>query len=146
VSSGGLNRRLRDGEHGKSEPAADVPFVGLPVTVPHVVDVLRTTQSTGVAPEKWLGQVLSVLTESGSRYVIDTVHWTLQRTRGRNEQDDPEVAPASTLRRDGETLKLLRVLILEVGQRAIFDVEALRSDAMWTRRTTTFVIAVSPRP
>ncbi|QNE35368.1 hypothetical protein [Leifsonia shinshuensis] len=108
----------------------------------HVAAVLRTTQPTKVAPEEWLGQVLEVVTEAGSRYVIDTIDWTLQRVRGRDDQEDPEVAPASTLRRDGETLRLLRVIRLEVGRPAVFDVEPLRPDALWTRRTTTFLVEI----
>ncbi|MFJ3490663.1 hypothetical protein [Leifsonia aquatica] len=129
---------LRQAAGGETAPPEGIPFVGVPVA-PHVADVLRATQPTGVAPEEWLGGVWEVVTESGSRYVIDTIEWTLTRVRGLHEQEDPEVAPASTLRRDGETLRLLRVIALEVGRRAVFDVEPLRPDAVWTRRTTTFV-------
>lgn len=88
----------------------------------------------------WPGHLVGdLVTESGSRYVIDTIKRTLTRVRGQEEQEDPEVAPASTLRRDGETLRLLRVIALEVGKRAVFDVEPLRPDALWTRRSTTYV-------
>lgn len=108
----------------------------------HVADLLRTTQPTRIAPPEWADKVLEVVTESGSRYVIDTLEWTLQRMRGRDDQEDLEVAPASVLRRDGEVLRLLRVIELEVGHRGIFDVEPLRPDAIWTRRTTTFVMEI----
>lgn len=129
---------LRQAAGVETAPSEGVPFVGVPVA-PHVADVLRATQPTRVAPERWLGQVLEVVTESGSRYVIDTIGWTLTRVRGLHEQEDPEVAPASTLRRDGEPLRLLRVITLEVGRRAVFDVEPLRPEALWTRRSTTYV-------
>ncbi|ERK73546.1 hypothetical protein [Leifsonia aquatica] len=131
-------QRASDGVTATSE---GVPFVGVPVA-PHVADVLRATQPTRVAPEEWLGGVWEVVTESGSRYVIDTIGWTLTRVRGLQEQEDPEVAPASTLRRDGEPLRLLRVITLEVGKRAVFDVEPLRPDAVWTRRSTTYVVEI----
>jgi len=134
---------LRQGAEGQTAPPDDVPFVGVPVAA-HVADVLRATQPTRVAPEEWLGGVWEVVTESGSRYVIDTIKWTLTRARGREEQEDPEVAPASTLRRDGETLRLLRVIALEVGKRAVFDVEPLRPDAVWTRRSTTYIVGICP--
>lgn len=133
---------LRQSSGGEIAPSEGVPFVGVPVASAHVADVLRATQPTRVAPEEWLGQVLGVVTESGSRYLIDTIKWTLKRVRGRAEQEDPEVAPASSLRRDGETLRLLRVIALEVGKRAVFDVEPLRPDAVWTRRSTTYVVEI----
>lgn len=132
---------LRQAAGVETAPPEGVPFVGVPVA-PHVADVLRATQPTRVAPEEWLGGVWVVVTESGSRYVIDTIEWTLRRVRGRDVQEDPDVAAASTLRRDGETLRLLRVIALEVGLRAVFDVEPLRPDAVWTRRSTTHVLEV----
>lgn len=107
-----------------------------------VADAMRSAQPSKVAPPEWRDQVLDVLTESGSRYLIDTVNWTLRRVRGRDLQEDPEVAPASHLRRDGETLKLLRVISLEVGASAVLDLAPLRPDALWTRRTTTYVISI----
>ena len=109
------------------------------------VDALRVVQPTEVAPPEWRAQVLEVITESGSRYVIDTINWTMQRLRGRDEQDDPEVAPASHLRRDGETLRLLRLIRLAVGECAVFDIIPLRPGAVWTRRTTTYVVAIQPK-
>ena len=135
---------LRQGAQGQTASSEDVPFVRVPATSQHVADVLRATQPTRVTPEEWLGGVWEVVTESGSRYVIDTIKRTLTRVRGREEQEDPEVAPASTLRRDGETLRLLRVIALEVGKRAVFDVEPLRPDALWTRRSTTYIVGICP--
>jgi hypothetical protein len=110
-----------------------------------VAQAFQRAQPSKIAPPEWRDQVLHVLTESGSKYVIDTVAWTLQRVRGRAVQDDPEVAPASRLRRDGETLQLLRLIQLEVGASAIADLAPLRSDAVWTRRTTTYVVSIEPR-
>lgn len=101
----------------------------------------------GRKPERCHNRVhQKVVTGSGSQYVIDTVEWPLQRVRGRDEQEDLEVAAAATLQRDGETLQLWRVLVLEVGRRAVFDVAPLRPDAVWTRRTTTFVESIIELP
>ncbi|MFJ3490673.1 hypothetical protein [Leifsonia aquatica] len=131
---------------GEKASAGDVPFVGVPVASPHVADVLRATQPTRVASAQWIGKVLRVITESGSEYRVDTIAWTLQRMRGRDLQEDPEVAPASRLRRDGDRLHLLRVVDLAEHRRAVFDVEALRQDAVFTRRTTTIVVRIEVVP
>lgn len=122
---------------------------GLPVErseiLTSVARAFQNAQPSRIAPPEWRDQVLDVITESGSRYVIDTIDWTLQRVRGREVQDDPEVAPASHLRRDGEVLRLLRLIQLEVGACAVADLAPLRPDAVWTRRTTTYVVSITPR-
>ncbi|WP_055815989.1 hypothetical protein [Leifsonia sp. Root112D2] len=91
---------------------------------------------------------LLVRTESGSSYLIDMDAGYLQRVRGTDPSPDPEVAPASSLRRDGESLKVLRVHQLRVGCRAIIDVEPLGDPrrVSFTRRTTTIVTGIEPWP
>lgn len=91
------------------------------------------------APEEWIGKHLLVTTEAGSRHELDLTDWWIRRVRGRDDQPDPEVAPASELRRDGEQLGLLAVIDLEIGRPAVLILRPLREGAWWTRRITTYV-------
>jgi hypothetical protein len=69
-----------------------------------------------------------------------------RRLRGTVESDDPEVATASRLRRDGDQLKILRIITLRVGESAVLDIEPLGdpTQIVFTRRTTTRVVAIEP--
>jgi hypothetical protein len=82
-----------------------------------------------------------ITTKSGSTYEIDFDSMYLRRIRGTTPSPDPDALPASHLRRDGETLKILRVIRLRVGRRAVFDVQPLGDPRIvaFTRRTTTNV-------
>lgn len=89
------------------------------------------------------GQVL-VHTESGTQYELNLGARYLRRIPGTEPSPDPEVAPASHLRRDGTVLKILRIHALQVGKRAIFDLEPLGDPSrnLFTRRTTTIVTGI----
>lgn len=98
-------------------------------------------------PVPYRGTIL-VRTESSTSYVIDVDRGLLTRTRGTETSTDPEVAAPSTLRRDGETLRLLRfVAPLEVGGRMVVDVESLGGPLVaFTRRRSTPVVGIHPMP
>ncbi|GAA4481278.1 hypothetical protein [Microbacterium panaciterrae] len=86
-----------------------------------------------------------VTTESLSRYEIDCDLGLVTRLRGTTDSDDPEVLPAAHLRRDGEALKLLRVIVLRCGVPMVVDVETLGDPSVvaFTRRTTTYIQSIS---
>lgn len=85
-------------------------------------------------------------TESGSEYRVDLDARYRQHIPGTTPSADPAVAPATHLRRDSEPLKVLRILALRVGSRAVFDLEPLGDPEVdpYARRTTTFVPAITP--
>jgi hypothetical protein len=92
------------------------------------------------------GRIL-VLTESGSRYEIDLDLGLLYRIRGSEQPLDPEVAYPSKLRDHGRTVKILRVISLSVGERAVFDIQSLGGPSVaFTRRTTTTVREIRTVP
>lgn len=78
-----------------------------------------------------------VITEA-SRYVLDLELELLTRFRGTVMPDNPEVAYPARLRDEGRTVRLLRVVRLEVGECGIFHIESLGGpDVAYTRRRTT---------
>lgn len=88
---------------------------------------------------------VEVLTESGSRYILDLDLELLTRVRGTEQPIDPEVSFPSKLRdHDRGAVRLLRVVRLRVGERAVFDIQSLSDnpDVAYTRRTTTYVLEV----
>ena len=90
-----------------------------------------------------------VLTESGSRYVLDLDLELLTRIRGTEQPDDPDVLfPVKLRDHSRSAVRLLRILKLEVGSRAVFDIESLSDDpdVAFTRRRTTFVREIRPLP
>ncbi|MFF1876587.1 hypothetical protein [Leifsonia sp. NPDC058230] len=109
------------------------PVPLLPMTFEPMADpILPTTGS------------YEVLTESGSRYLLQLDLELLTRVRGTEQPADPEVAYPSRLRRDGDTIRLLRLIQLSIGKPMIVDVEALGDPATvaFTRRTTTIVTEI----
>ncbi|MGJ9402402.1 hypothetical protein [Arthrobacter sp. KK5.5] len=77
---------------------------------------------------------LLIETETGSRYLLDPVAGTLTRElRGVLSND---------LRRDGEPIKVLAVVRLRVGSRAVFALD-LRLDGVTTFRPVTVVQRIS---
>jgi hypothetical protein len=109
-----------------------IPFIQLQVGLPE--------PNLNYAPR------LRVTTESGTVYEIDTRSEYLRRIPGTEEPDDPEVPLAARLRRDGTQIKLLRIVVLEVGRPGVFDLAPLRPDATFTRRTTTYVTSIEQFP
>ena len=83
-----------------------------------------------------------IITEA-SRYVLDLDLELLTRHRGTEKPANPEVAFPARLRDQGRTVRLLRVVRLELGKPAIFDIESLGGpEVAFTRRTTTFVCQI----
>lgn len=88
---------------------------------------------------------IEVLTESGSRYILDLDLELLTRVRGTVQPADPEVGFPSKLRdHDRGAVRLLRVVHLHVGERAVLDIQSLSEnpDVAYTRRTTTDVLEI----
>lgn len=112
------------------------------------VPIIPAVWVTGLdMSQKWIGRLL-VTTESASQYVLDNHRGTLRRIRGTAMPDDPEVAFPSRLRRDGEEIKVLRIVRLALGERLIVDVEPLGDPAKttFTRRSTTYVTQIRELP
>ncbi|NEN07845.1 hypothetical protein G3T36_18470 [Diaminobutyricibacter tongyongensis] len=87
-----------------------------------------------------------VVQTEASRYHLDFETGYLTRFRGEHDSEDPFVPPASHMRFDGESLKILRVLLLKIGWPMVVDVQRLGDPTVvaFTRRTTTFVSAITP--
>lgn len=86
-----------------------------------------------------------VVTASGTVYFLDLTRPFRTLTRLPLEEDaDPgfDLAPASILRRDGETLRLLKLDTLQVGDRGSLWVD-VREDGVLTWRGTTPVISIT---
>jgi hypothetical protein len=100
-------------------------------------------QPPGSAPRS--GRVL-VHTISGSRYVVDLDLMQLTRIPARRDEldTDGDTPTSAPLRRDEQTLKILRLYRLEVGTGAIFDFEPLGDPRIvaFTRRFSTEVISI----
>lgn len=81
-----------------------------------------------------------VVTTSGAEYVLDIGPQpsSLVRSTRRQTTGEREAAP---LRRDGETLRLLGIIQLQLGRRAIFRID-IRGDGIETTRTTTRVCSI----
>lgn len=77
------------------------------------------------------------------RHALDLDRELLRRVRG-TVKPSPEVAFASKLRdHDRGWVRLLRIVQLELGKPAIFDIESLGAPEMlFTRRTTTHVLSI----
>lgn len=84
--------------------------------------------------------VVRVTTASGSVYEVDLTLGYLRRA-----PSDSEPLSAD-LRRDGEWIKILQVVRLSVGERAVFRLESLdvTGRALFTARATTPVISIEP--
>jgi hypothetical protein len=109
--------------------------------VPVVFGLFQPASDSDLA---YSGQI-EVVTESGSRYLLDLDLELLKRIRGTEQPADPEVAFPSKLRDHARgAVRLLRVIHLKVGERAVFDIESLSENPLvgYTRRTTTCVVAI----
>jgi hypothetical protein len=86
-----------------------------------------------------------VITEA-SRYILDLDLELLTRFRGTVKTDVPAVAFPARLRDEGRTVRLLRVVRLELGKRGIFDIESLGGPSVaFTRRSTTYILEIRRR-
>lgn len=70
-------------------------------------------------------------TVSGSTYIIDNLNDTLQRYKADEE--------TNALRQDGEPIDILFILVLEVGNPAVFILDIAQDGQTITRRMTTAV-------
>jgi hypothetical protein len=86
---------------------------------------------------------IGILTLSGTIYEVDIDRMELRRYAGRLAQSHATV-PANDLRRDSETIKILRIAQLKLGQQAIFDMEPLGDPryTVATARTTSRVLLI----
>jgi hypothetical protein len=93
-------------------------------------------------PEPADGRI-GILTLSGTTYQLDIDRMELRRYAGRLAQSDATV-PANDLRRDTETIKVLRIAQLRLGLPAIFDMEPLGDPryTVATTRTTSRVLLI----
>ncbi len=78
----------------------------------------------------------SVETLSGSNYLLDLDSRVLLR------QADPATDGDNTLRRDGEPIRLIRLLRCEVGDNMILVVGLNVPGVLWTTRVSTTVLRI----
>ncbi|WP_166880022.1 hypothetical protein [Salinibacterium sp. ZJ450] len=85
-----------------------------------------------------------VRTVSGSEYLVDLDRMTLCRSRANTLQSHGAGVQSVRLRRDGELIKILTVVSLQVGFPAVFVLEPLGNPryVIFTRRTTTTVLSI----
>lgn len=104
-----------------------------------VFGVLTEPESSDSAPKRGRWEVVT----EASRYELDLDREMLRRVRG-TVKPGPEVAfPAKLRDHDRGWIRLLRIIQLEVGKPAIFDIESLGGpDMLFTRRSTTYVLSI----
>lgn len=106
-----------------------------------VPEVYALGEPSGVQNLPYTGR-LEVVTQSGSRYLLDLEFELLTRIRGTEQPADPKVGfPAKFRDHERGAVRLLRVVRLAVGEPAVFDIESLSTNpaVAFTRRTTTCV-------
>jgi hypothetical protein len=93
-------------------------------------------------PEPTEGRI-GLLTLSGTIYEVDLSRMALRRHPGQLAQSHATLR-ANQLRRDGETLKIIRLARLQLGKPAIFVMEPLGAPGVTvaTTRTTTPVLLI----
>jgi hypothetical protein len=86
----------------------------------------------------------AVRTESGTLYAIhlDPPREVVRLAKDRNPTPRYDQLPAAELRRDGEAIKLLNIIELEVGRRGVMWLD-VRLDGIPTLRGTTEVLSIS---
>lgn len=133
ITAQSLSERSRLEEAEANDQIRPVPVV-LAVTEP---------ESSETAPSRGRWEVVT----EASRYLLDLDRELLQRVRG-TLKPSPEVAFPSKLRdHDRGWVRLLRIVHLEVGEPAVFDIESLGGpEVAFTRRTTTFVLSIRQLP
>lgn len=104
-----------------------------------VFGVLSEPESSDTAPKRGRWEVIT----EASRYQLDLDRELLRRIRG-TVKPGPDVAfPAKLRDHDRGWVRLLRIIQLEVGKPAVFDIESLGGlDVAYTRRTTTWVVSI----
>lgn len=108
--------------------------------VPRFVSLTEPTSSeTAPRSGRWV-----VITEA-SRYELDLDRELLRRIRGTVKPGPGVAFPAKLRDHDRGWVRLLRVVQLELGRPAIFDIESLGGpDVAYTRRSTTWVVSIRP--
>lgn len=79
----------------------------------------------------WIVLQTRFKTVSGSTYIIDNLNDTLQRYKADGD--------TNSLRQDGEPIDILEILVLEVGNPAVFILDIVQDGQTITRRMTTAV-------
>lgn len=139
---------------GESAPAAPTPEDGDPGAPPRredadgndeirpvpVFSVLAEPESSDTAPKRGRWEVVT----EASKYYLDLDREMLLRVRGKVQPENLEVAFPTKLRDHNRGwVRLLRIIQLELGKPAIFDIESLGGPEMlFTRRSTTWVISI----
>lgn len=133
---GGPGEHGNDAEGAKRLGEVDIHDEVRPVPV---FAMLTEPESTDSAPKRGLWEVVT----EASKYYLDLDREMLQRVRG-TVKPAPDVAFPSKLRdHDRGWVRLLRIVQLEVGEPAVFDIESLGGPEMlFTRRTTTYVLSL----
>jgi len=145
--------RCAPDSHGEHAPAAPMPEVGNTDAPPRLEDadaddeirpvpvfaVLTEPESSDTAPKRGRWEVVT----EASRYQLDLDREMLRRVRG-TVKPGPGVAFPSKLRdHDRGWVRLLRIVQLELGMPALFDIESLGGpEVAFTRRSTTYVMSV----
>jgi hypothetical protein len=107
--------------------------------VPRFV-LLTEPESSETAPKRGRWEVIT----EASKYHLDLDRELLRRIRGTVRLANPEVGFPTKLRdHDRGWVRLLRIVRLEVGKPAVFDIESLGGpDVAYTRRSTTWVVSI----
>lgn len=107
--------------------------------VPRFV-LLTEPTSSKTAPKRGRWEVIT----EASKYHLDLDRELLRRIRGTVKPANPEVGFPTKLRdHDRGWVRLLRIVRLEVGRPAVFDIESLGGpEIAYTRRTTTWVVSI----
>ncbi|WP_431220151.1 hypothetical protein [Leifsonia xyli] len=103
-----------------------------------VIPLLTEPLSSDTAPKsgRW-----EIVTEA-SRYHLDLDRELLRRVRGTVKPSDDVAFPSKLRDHDRGWIRLLRIVHLEVGEPAVFDIESLGGpEIAFTRRSTTYVVS-----
>ncbi|WP_157696856.1 hypothetical protein [Leifsonia sp. 21MFCrub1.1] len=139
---------------GESAPVAPKPEEGTSDAPPRLEDadgndeirpvpvfaVLTEPESSDTARKRGRWEVVT----EASKYYLDLDREMLLRVRGKVQPENPEVMFPTKLRDHNRGwVRLLRIIQLELGKPAIFDIESLGGPEMlFTRRSTTWVISI----
>lgn len=127
-------------EKGADEPTQlDYRDVDDEIRPVPVFAVLTDPESSETAPKRGRWEVVT----EASRYQLDLDRELLRRVRG-TVKPGPGVAFPSKLRdHDRGWVRLLRIVHLELGMPAVFDIESLGGpEVAFTRRSTTYVMSI----
>lgn len=101
--------------------------------------ILTEPESSETAPKRGRWEVVT----EASRYLLDLDRELLRRFRGSVKPSRDVAFPAKLRDHDRGWVRLLRIVQLEVGKPAVFDIESLGGpEIAFTRRETTYVLSI----